>query len=302
MTRIVRSVRLRGLKPYYATRNGCAYLGDAYDLCDRIPSNSVSLIITSPPFPLVQKKEYGNVEADRYVDWFSGFVPKFERIMKNKASLVVHIGDSWNRGEPTKSLCNFKLLLSLSERFHLAQEFYWYNSAKLPSPAQWVTVRRIRVKDAVDTIWWLSKTPYPKASNRRVLADYTPSMLKLLANGYKPGLRPSGHNVTGKFQKKQKGAIPPNILAIPNTISSDPYLNGCRKAGLTPHPARYPTGIPSFFIKFLTTRRDLVVDPFGGSNTTGFVAESLQRRWLTFEMNRKYLDGSKFRFQGIAIR
>ena len=252
--------------------------------------------MTSPPFPLVQKKKYGNVNADKYVDWFFEFVPNFQRVLTKRGSLVIHLGSGWNKGAPTKTLCSFKLLLALSQDFHLAQEFYWFNPAKIPSPAEWANVRRVRVKDAVDPIWWLSKASFPKASNRRVLRPYTPSMLKLLENGYRPGLRPSGHNVSNKFSKRNKGAIPPNLLVFSNTDSRDPYLVHCKKNGIPPNPARYPAGIPDFFIRFLTTPGDAVLDPFGGSNTTGFAAEKLRRKWITFEKNLTYLRASKSRF------
>jgi site-specific DNA-methyltransferase (cytosine-N4-specific) len=72
--------------------------------------------------------------------------------------------------------------------------------------------------------------------------------------------------------------------------------------GIPVHPARYPQGIPDFFIRFLTTRGDLVLDPFGGSNTTGYVAERLGRRWLTFEKKTEYLKGAKLRFEGNIAR
>jgi site-specific DNA-methyltransferase (cytosine-N4-specific) len=278
---------------------GYAYLGNALDLCARVPEKSVDLVMTSPPFALLEKKRYGNVSADSYVGWFSDFAREFERILADRGSLVIHIGGSWNRGQPTRTLYNFKLLLSLANRFHLAQEFYWYNPAKLPAPAEWVNVQRIRVKDAVDPVWWFSKSTRPKASNTRVLKDYSPSMNSLLSNGYTPGLRPSGHRISGKFKKRHKGAIPPNILTLANTDSNSAYLTKCREAKIAPHPARYPEGIPEFFIKFLTTKGDLVLDPFGGSNTTGAVAERLGRRWVCLEIVREYLKGSKFRFKSL---
>jgi site-specific DNA-methyltransferase (cytosine-N4-specific) len=78
--------------------------------------------------------------------------------------------------------------------FHLAQEFFWWNPSKLPTPAEWVNIRRVRVKDAINCIWWLSRTPWPKASNRRVLIPYSDSMEELLKNGYKAKRRPSGHD------------------------------------------------------------------------------------------------------------
>jgi site-specific DNA-methyltransferase (cytosine-N4-specific) len=262
---------------------------------------SVDLIVTSPPFALKRKKEYGNVEAADYVPWFMDFAIEFKRIMKDTGSLVIDIGGTWIAGQPTRSLYHFELVIALCKTlgFHLAQEFYWYNPSKLPSPAEWVTVRRTRVKDAVNPIWWLSKTSNPKASNWRVLKPYSDSMKKLLENGYKAQLRPSGHDISDNFSKDNQGAIPPNLLSLANTDSNSTYLRECRQRGIKPHPARFPHGLPEFFIRFLTDPGDLVVDPFTGSNITGEVAERLERHWLAFEIVEEYLEASKFRFPGL---
>lgn len=283
---------------FYKTYYGAAYLGDALEYLHEMAENSVDLIMTSPPFALRRKKEYGNVTADEYIEWFMPFATEFYRILKPEGSFVVDIGGSWNPGEPTRSLYHYELLVALCRRlhFHLAQEFFWYNPARLPTPAEWVTVRRVRVKDAVNTVWWLSKTPHPKANNRNVLREYSDSMRELLVRGYKPKLRPSGHDISDKFQRDNGGSIPPNLIELSNTESNSYYLTACRQANIKPHPARFPVALPEFFIKFLTDPHDLVVDPFGGSNSTGEAAEAQQRYWITFELVPEYLEGSKFRF------
>jgi site-specific DNA-methyltransferase (cytosine-N4-specific) len=180
--------------------------------------------------------------------------------------------------------------------FHLAQEFFWWSPSRLPTPAEWVTVRRIRVKDAVDCVWWLSPTPWPKASNTRVLAPYSRSMEQLLKKGYQAKLRPSGHDISGKFSLNNRAAIPPNLIAIANTESNSQYLRYCREAGIKPHPARFPAELPEYFIRMTTDRDDLVVDPFAGSCVTGEVAERLGRRWVCCELVREYLEGAMGRF------
>lgn len=262
------------------------------------PADSVDLIMTSPPFGLVRKKDYGNVEAGEYVDWFKPFAAAFHRVLKDNGSLVIDIGGAWNKGYPTRSLYHFKLLIMLCEEFgfHLAQEFYWWNPSKLPTPAEWVTVRRIRVKDAINTVWWLSKTPWPKASNRRVLQPYSPSMRELLAKGYKAKKRPSGHDISEKFNIDNGAAIPPNLIAIPNTESNSFYLRYCGKKGIKPHPARYPAELPEYYIRMLTEPGDCVVDPFAGSCVTGEVCERLKRRWACIEILREYCEAALGRF------
>jgi len=267
---------------YFETQKGKIYLGNALDVLQEMEDHSINLILTSPPFGLVRKKEYGNVSAENYIDWFKPFAKEFYRILSNDGSFVIDIGGSWNPGLPTRSLYHFKLVIMLCEEigFHLAQEFYWWNPSKLPTPAEWVTVRRIRVKDAVNIVYWLSKSPFPKANNKRVLQPYSESMKELLKNGYKAKKRPSGHDISDKFTKNNKAAIPPNLLTIPNTESNSYYLRYCKEKGIKPHPARFPDELPEFFIRMLTDKNDLVLDPFAGSCVTGEVCERLDRRWI----------------------
>jgi DNA modification methylase len=285
----------------HSTDLGAIYEGNSLAYLHKYAEDaSVNLIVTSPPFGLVRKKSYGNEDADAYCDWFRPFAEGFKRVLRDDGSLVIDVGGAWKAGLPTRSLYHFKLLVMLCEEygFHLAQEHYWWNPSKLPSPAEWVNVRRVRVKDAVNCVWWLSKTPYPKASNKRVLAPYSDSMRVLLKNGYKAKLRPSGHNISSKFSADNGGAVPPNLLAIANTESNGAYQDYCRENNIDIHPARFPALLPEYFIRFLTDPGDMVLDPFGGSCITGMVAEALGRRWACVELNREYIRGGIGRFQG----
>lgn len=287
-------------KPSIATKHGKVYCGDSARLMyATLKPESVDLIMTSPPFGLVRKKAYGNEDADRYVAWFEQFAAQFVRALRTSGSLVIDIGGAWNRGTPTRSLYQYELLVMLCRKygFHLAQEFFWWNPAKLPGPAEWVNVRRVRVKDAINCIWWLSKSPFPKASNRRILQPYSPSMMHLLENGYRPKRRPSGHDISEKFQRDNGGAIPPNLIALANTESNSAYQRYCKDRGLPVHPARFPAGIPALFIKMLTDPGDLVVDPFAGSCVTGYAAEVLRRRWVCYELDPDYVEGARLRFK-----
>lgn len=284
---------------FHKTKHGKILLGDSLDVLDGMKPGSVDLIMTSPPFGLVRKKEYGNADAHEYLDWFRPFAGQFRRVLKERGSLVIDIGGAWIPGQPTRSLYHFKLLLMLCEEygFHLAQEFYWWNPSKLPSPAEWVNIRRIRVKDAVNTVWWLSLSPWPKASNRRVLQPYSPSMKELLEKGYKAKKRPSGHDISENFAVNNGAAIPPNLIAIPNTESNSFYLRYCQSKGIKSHPARFPAALPEYFIRMLTDKGDMVFDPFGGSCVTGEVAERLKRKWVCSELSEDYLTGALGRFQ-----
>jgi site-specific DNA-methyltransferase (cytosine-N4-specific) len=288
----------KNIRLFHKTSLGEVMWGDSRSHLFSASANSVDLIMTSPPFGLVRKKSYGNEDADQYCNWFRPFAEGFKRVLKNDGSLVIDIGGAWMPGRPTRSLYHFKLLVMLVEEFgfHLCQEHYWWNPSKLPTPAEWVNVRRIRVKDAVNSIWWLSKTPYPKANNRRILQPYSKSMLELLKNGYVAKLRPSGHDISEKFQTDNGGSVPPNLLAVANTESTSRYQEFCRDNNLPIHPARFPAQLPEYFIRMLTEPGDLVVDPFAGSCVTGAVAEALKRKWVCCELSEEYLQGAVARF------
>lgn len=295
------------IEPTYETNIGAALCGDSIDvLAENLEDETVDLIITSPPFALQRPKEYGNEDQASYVAWFGEYASEFWRVLKPTGSLVIDLGGAWEPGHPVKSLYAFELLVYLcrrpDERFHLAQDFYWFNPARLPSPAAWVTVQRLRAKDAVNYVWWLSKTPNPKADNSRVVQEYTGAMKRLIDTGtYNRGARPSGHVVREGFTQDRGGAIPPNLLCFPNTGNDREYLDACKASGRKPHPARFPSALPEFFIRMLTDHGDLVLDPFAGSNVTGQVAETLDRRWMAIDLEEDYVVGSMARFQNLQL-
>jgi DNA modification methylase len=291
------------ISPSYKTSLGAAYCGDSLELLAALPDGSVNLVITSPPFALQRQKAYGNKDQAEYITWLLQFGREVHRVLKDDGSFVLDLGGAYEKGVPTRSLYNFRVLIRFCDEigFFLAEDFYWFNPARLPSPIEWVNKRKLRAKDAVNTVWWFSKTEWPKADVTKVLAPYGERMKKLLENPdafYRPKLRPSGHDIGKGFGKDNGGAIPPNLLQIPNTESNGRYLEGCKLVGAKQHPARFPAKLPEFFIRMLTLPGDLVLDIFAGSNTTGQVAEIENRRWLSFELSREYVAASAFRFIG----
>ncbi|HEY2589557.1 MAG TPA: site-specific DNA-methyltransferase [Tepidisphaeraceae bacterium] len=303
--------RLGDLDPYYETDLGMAVLGDSLEVLRKLPDKSVSLVLTSPPYALHFKKEYGNKDKHEYVDWMLPFAREIRRVLKDDGSFVLNIGGSYNKGTPTRSIYHFKLLVALVEDvgFHFAQECFWYNPAKMPMPAEWVTVRRVRIKDSVEYVWWLSRTPHPKADNRKVLRAYSKDMIRLNQRKLRETVRPGGYVIKESFAEVNTGgSIPPNViddetpvdmLKFGNNAANDRYTLKCKEAGIKIHPARFPAALPDFFIRLLTEPDDIVVDPFAGSNTLGMVAEKLGRRWVAIEMEEEYLRASKFRFEDL---
>ena len=295
------------LKPAYQTDLGRMFNANIETAMSSEPIASlkgqVNLVFTSPPFPLVKKKKYGNLDGEEYLAWITRIATQLTELLAPDGSLVVEIGNAWERGRPVMSTLPIETLLAVSKvpGLHLCQQFICHNPARIPGPAQWVTIERIRVKDSFTQVWWFSKTDKPKADNRAVLAPYTDSMKSLLRRRkYNAGARPSGHRVSkDSFFTDNGGAIPPSVLEYSNTAWSADYRTWCADNGVPPHPASMSPGLAEFFVKFLTDENDIVLDPFGGSNTTGSVAESLGRRWISVELDPNYVFGSRGRFDAL---
>ena len=271
---------------------------DSIKYLQSLDEGTVDLIFTSPPYDIVTKKKYGNKQGEAYQDWILEFGKEFFRVLKPTGSLVIDLGGGWTQGSPTKNLYEYRLLLNFVDEigFHLAQDFFWWDPSRLPTPAQWVNVERVRAKDAVNKIWWLSKSDNPKADNRRVLQEYSKAMERTLTQGTNTGKRASGHEVSNNFTINNGGSIPPNLIAVSNSISQDSYSSFCKEHGLIIHPARIHSLIPEFFIRMLTDEADTVIDPFAGSCVTGAVCERLKRNWVCCDTNEEYLLGSLGRF------
>jgi DNA modification methylase len=285
----------------YSTPSGSQLVGDSRELLRLMPEESIDLIVTSPPFALLREKSYGNKDQQEYVTWLMDFGRAALPALKSTGSLVMDLGGAYQRGRPIRSLYQWRILLEFCDTlgYRLAEEFYWHNPAKLPSPIEWVNKRKIRVKDSVNTVWWFSKSDWPNADVTKVLAPYSERMKKLISdpdNFYRPKDRPSGHEISKGFATDNGGAIPPNLIQFPNTDSNSSYIRMCKALGRESHPARFPTDLPTFFIKFLTAPGDVVVDIFSGSNTTGRTAEQHGRKWIAMEERRDYAALSALRF------
>jgi site-specific DNA-methyltransferase (cytosine-N4-specific) len=291
----------------YHTRKGRMLLGSIEDALEsralKVWRNKVNLILTSPPFPLSTPKAYGNRTGGEYLKWLAELAPKFAGLLAPDGSLVIEIGNAWEKGKPIMSTLPIEALLAVKQggEFNLCQQFVCHNPTRLPGPAEWVNVRRIRVKDNYTHLWWMAKSEFPKADNRQVLTEYGPDMKKLLeTREYNAGRRPSGH-VIGEdtFFKDNGGAIPGNVLRYANTPWNSEYVAYCRAHGLKRHPARMQPGLVEFFVEFLTDEGDMILDPFAGSNTTGGVAERLGRQWRSVERDPDFAEGSKARFPAL---
>ena len=244
---------LEKVPAYYTTQLGAAYLIDSQEILAKLPDDSLDLIFTSPPYALHFKKEYGNVDKNEYVEWFLGFAREFKRVLKDEGSFVLNVGGTTIPGTPTRSLYHFKLLIALVEElgFHLAQECFWYDPAKMPVPAEWVTVRRVASRIASNTSGGFRKDTLSEGEQPQGPETLQHDMIRLNQRGVRATVRPSGHNIRSGFDKIESGgSIPANVveqadapeamLKFGNNAANDPYTKKCKEQGIKIHPARFP--------------------------------------------------------------
>jgi hypothetical protein len=165
----------------YSTRLGRLIHGTAEEALSsetlRRYQGKIDLVFTSPPFPLNRKKKYGNLKGQEYIDWLAGFALKLRPYLKRRGSIVMEVGNAWEPGHPVMSTLSLRALLSFLDtgNFLLCQQFIYNNPSRLPGPAQWVTVERIRVKDSYSHLWWMSQMDRPKGFNKQVGCVFVPS-------------------------------------------------------------------------------------------------------------------------------
>lgn len=293
----------------YNTHYGRFICDSSLNVLDTLEDDSINLIVTSPPFSNQRKKKYDNfdeVPQNEYVDWLLQFAEKAYDKLAPNGSLVIDIRSAYEKGKAVESIYPYEFLLRMVKdlNYNLCQTVYWNNTSALPLPIQYVNIEKIRLKNSLNMNMWFTKAPDGrcKADNKKVLVPYSSRMQKLIdkPESFIKGeqvTRPSGNVLTIKsWQKDNGGAIASNLLSYPNSSSNDSYQRFCKELKIKAHPARYPYKLIEFWVNFLTDENDLVVDIFGGSNTTGKVAEDLKRHWLSIDISQEYAASSVFRF------
>ena len=283
----------------FSTDLGIAILGTCETVFSRIDC-PITLVITSPPYPLAKARSYGNVSEAQYVDWI---VRQLEPIVRNLVpggSIALNISNDIFLAGGARSLYRERLLLALHDRLGLykVDELIWHNPSKPPGPVRWASIERTQLNVAWEPIYWLTNDPRAlRTDNRRVLQAHSERHLKLISQGgeQRHGEFSDGaYRVhPGRFGNPTEGKIPRNVLTFGHSCADQrQYKRDARAAGLPAHGAPMPLSLASFLVEFMSRPGDLVVDPFGGSYTTAKAAELLGRRWLSTEIMVQYILGS----------
>lgn len=264
------------------------YEGDCFDLIKKLDENSIDLIVTSPPYSDV--KSYGkkiNVfHPDNYADWFLPLFFDMYSVIKDTGSIIINIDDRCYK--KLRHPYVFDLILKVIEKTNLKlyDYYFWLKPTAMPMCGP----KRVNhytewllhfVKDENKVKWNMDdvRVPYKESSISR--ANYTVNNYITDENGIKK------KDDKWKHALNPKGAIPTNVLSF--NIGSSVKGND--------HPAPFLPELPSWFIKALTDKNDIVLDPFIGSGTTAIASIELERQWIGFELNPAYIEMAESNIQ-----
>lgn len=243
-------------------------------------SNSIDLIVTSPPYADRRKKHYGGPSPEKYVQWFMPFTEGFHRVLKPKGSLILNIKENANRGERQTYVLELILTMKESGWFWI-EDYIWHK--KNVFPGKWPN----RFRDAWEHCLHFTKSKDFNMYQDAVkvpIGDWAATRLNNL--GPKDKTRNMSQTDSGfgiqlvNWVRKRK-VYPSNVLYLP-TISDNKN-----------HCAVFPEALPAWFIRLFTKKGGLVLDPFIGSGTTAIAAMKLDRNFVGIDMNKKYCKISK---------
>jgi len=264
------------VEPSYTTDLGSLFIGNCLDILRELPADSVDLVVTSPPYD--RQPKYGNGE-DYQDDWYRGFFLKVTaevfRVLNPHGSFVLNYRSKRHGSE--RGTLQYELVFLLREQgFIFAEDFIWGK----PSPPPGRFNRYL--KDAIEYCFQFAKTSEWQFFPDHCLADARwdrkdVERRKKHAHNYERENAPSGQG-RKRVQAGPDKVRPSTLLRIEPEFLPNPAR----------HPARFPIGLPSFFIKLLTEPSQLVLDPFAGACTTAVAAEQLHRRWLVAELDGTY--------------
>lgn len=264
------------------------YLGDSKSVLQGIPSNSIDLIITSPPYSDQRKKTYGGIVTSDYVEWFMPIAAELLRIVKPSGTFILNIKEKVLNGE--RSTYVIELILEMRKQGWLwTEEFIW--NKKNCYPGKWPN----RFRDSWERLLQFNKDRHFFMNQDAVkvpIGDWAQTRLKNLSETDK--IRDNARNMSG-FGKNVSNWIgrdmvyPTNVL----TLATECYNKN--------HSAAFPQDLPEWFIKLFTKEHDMVLDPFLGSGTTIFAAEKLNRSCIGIDIVPEYIELTRKKLDSLGF-
>jgi site-specific DNA-methyltransferase (adenine-specific) len=246
--------------------------------------NQVDLIVTSPPYADARHKHYDSVHPDKFAEWFMTFHEPFYTALKPDGSLVINIKDKVVDGVRHRYV--WHMIDALCEAGWYAIEDYMWHKTN-PMPGAWPT----RLRDGWEYCFHLAKSKRPffnADAVRRPIGNWVESRLRNLGENDLSRHNSVNESGFGRDISKWVGketVLPSNVLSLP--------VVGSNKG----HPAVFPIDLPLFFIKLLSPDDGLILDPFGGSGTTGIAALQTGRNCVLIDNNEQYCQEAVKRIQ-----
>ncbi len=264
------------------------YLGDSKEVLKSFESNTIDLIVTSPPYTDQRKNTYGGIRAEEYVDWFLPISEELLRVLKPTGTFILNIKEKVIDGE--RSTYVMELILEMRKQGWLwTEEFIWHK--KNCYPGKWPN----RFRDAWERLLQFNKDRKFNMYQEEVMVptgDWAKTRLKNLSQTDKTRDNSKvgsgfGKNISNWMHREM--AYPTNVLHLATECNNKS------------HSAAFPEELPAWFIKLFTKEYDTVLDPFMGSGTTLTVAQKLKRNSIGidivpdyYEMVRKDLSVSEY--------
>jgi len=248
------------------------YAGNISSMLTVLEDDSVDLVVTSPPYAERRKKAYGGVPAEKYVEWFLPISAELRRVLKPTGSFVLNIKESVEDGE--RQTYVYELVLALRKQGWLwVDEFVWHKTNPFP------TGNKKRLKDGFERCYHFAKTKkfkfFPDVLRTKSTSNWAGDPERRKNNGAHHTTNGSGMNMSRRFTGDL--VRPSNVVTMP---SSCIHIE---------HPAVFPVELPEFFVKLMTEKGDVVLDPFMGSGSTAIAARGLGRRYVGVELSEDYL-------------
>ena len=242
-----------------------------------LQSDSIDLIVTSPPYADQRKKTYGGVSADKYVEWFTPIAKELLRVTKSSGSFVLNIKERAINGE--RHTYVIELILMMRKLGWLwTEEYIWHK--KNSYPGKWPN----RFRDSWERCIHFTKSKKFNMYQEEVMVpmgDWKNSRLKNMSDTDK---KRDESKVGSGFGKKIENWVARD-LAYPTNV-----LHMATECGNRSHSAAFPESLPEWFIKLFTTEGDTVLDPFSGSGTTLKVAKAMKRNAVGIEILDEYCE------------
>jgi len=253
------------------------YLGDSKVELLNLPTDSVDLIVTSPPYADQRKGTYGGIHPDNYVSWFLPITDQLFRVLKPSGTFILNIKEKVVNGE--RSTYVMELILEMRKQgWFWTEEFIWHK--KNCYPGKWPN----RFRDAWERLLQFNKTKSFNMYQESVMVpmgDWAKTRLKNLSETDKARDNSKvgsgfGKNISNWLTRDK--AYPSNVLYLATECSNKN------------HSAAFPEELPEWFIKLFTQENDTVLDPFMGSGTTLVVANRMCRNSIGIDIVKEYYE------------